>query len=65
MKPWGRYAVTVVAGLVLGVGGAAWAVKSRTLGSNTRIGAWQTGKDFGTAIDVTKADKVKDKPQVA
>ena len=49
MKPWARFAVTIVAGIALGLGAAVAGVKSRALGSDTRIGAWSTGKDFGSA----------------
>jgi hypothetical protein len=48
MKRWGRYAVTIAAGLLLGVGGAVVTVKSQVLGSDARIGAWATGQDFGS-----------------
>ena len=48
MKRWGRYAVTIAAGLLLGVGGAVAIVKTRVIGSDARIGTWATGQDFGS-----------------
>ncbi len=45
---WARYAVTALAGLAIGVGAAAVAVKSRSLGSDAAIGPWTTGTDFGS-----------------
>jgi hypothetical protein len=49
MKGWTRYLLCVVAGVVLGAGGAAWSVRAGALGSADAIGAWTTGRDFGTA----------------
>ncbi|WEK00669.1 MAG: DUF1214 domain-containing protein [Candidatus Sphingomonas phytovorans] len=49
MKPWARYLVCGLAGIVLGGGGAVWSVRAGALGASDRIGAWTTGRDFGTA----------------
>lgn len=49
MKPWARYLIAVVVGIVVGLGSAIYAVRAGALGSNVSIGPWATGKDFGTA----------------
>ena len=49
MRPWARYLVTAVVGVVLGLGLAIWTVRSGAMASNTMIGPWATGTDFGTA----------------
>jgi hypothetical protein len=49
MRPWGRYLACTLAGLAIGCGGALAAVKAGALGANAPIGAWTTGRDFGTA----------------
>ncbi len=49
MKPWLRYTLAVALGLVAGLGGAAYTVRSGALGSGQSIGPWRTGADFGTA----------------
>ena len=49
MKPWARYLIGAVAGLLLGTGGAIWSVRAGALGSSDTIGPWSTGRDFGTA----------------
>lgn len=49
MKSWARYLVCGLAGILIGAGAAVWSVRAGTLGSQTRIGAWTTGADFGTA----------------
>ena len=49
MKPWLRYTICTLLGLVAGAGAAAWQVRAGALGSGEAIGPWVTGKDFGTA----------------
>lgn len=57
MKVWARYLIGIAAGVVIGTGSAAIAVRAGALGNNERIGAWSTGKDFGTvrASNYTRA----------
>jgi hypothetical protein len=49
VRPWARYLVCSVAGLLIGCGGAIWSVRAGALGSTDKIGAWTTGRDYGTA----------------
>ncbi|CAN5799069.1 DUF1214 domain-containing protein [soil metagenome] len=49
MKPWLRYSIGAVVGILIGTGGAIWSVRAGALGSAERIGPWTTGGDFGTA----------------
>ena len=49
MKPWLRYAMLGVAGVIVGVGAATWTVQAGALGSGSAIGPWTSGSDFGTA----------------
>ena len=49
MKPWARYLIGAVVGILIGTGGAIWSVRAGALGSAERIGPWSTGRDFGTA----------------
>lgn len=49
MKPWVRYLIGAVVGILIGTGGAIWSVRAGALGSAERIGPWTTGRDFGTA----------------
>jgi len=49
MRPWIRYLICGFLGVLLGVGGAAWSIRIGALGSARTIGAWTTGKDYGTA----------------
>jgi hypothetical protein len=49
MRPWIRYLICGFLGVLLGVGGAAWNIRIGALGSARTIGAWTTGKDYGTA----------------
>lgn len=49
MKAWARYLICGLAGILAGGGAAVWSVRADALGSNTRIGAWTTGTDYGTA----------------
>lgn len=49
MKPWMRYLLCAVLGVLIGAGGAAWSIRIGAMGSNQKIGAWTTGKDYGTA----------------
>src|SRR5436305_2344527 len=49
VKPWARYLIGAVAGVLLGAGGAVWSVRAGAMGSADAIGVWTTGRDFGTA----------------
>ena len=49
MKRWMRYLICGFLGVLIGAGSAAWSIRIGALGSNQKIGAWTTGKDFGTA----------------
>jgi hypothetical protein len=49
MKPWARYGICGLAGILFGAGGAVWSVRAGALGSADTIGPWTTGRDFGTA----------------
>lgn len=49
MRPWSRYLIGAVAGILIGTGGAIWSVRAGALGSAERIGPWTTGREFGTA----------------
>jgi hypothetical protein len=49
LKPWAGYLICGLAGILAGAGGAVWSVRAGALGAQTRIGAWTTGADFGTA----------------
>jgi len=44
-----RYLICGVLGVLIGAGGAAWSIRIGALGSAQKIGAWTTGKDYGTA----------------
>lgn len=48
-RPWVPYLICGTAGIALGFGLAAHNIRSGALGSNARIGAWETGRDLGTA----------------
>ncbi len=48
-RTWFPYLLLVVVGLVAGFVYAVHSVRSGALGSGERIGAWETGRDFGTA----------------
>lgn len=47
-RAWFPYLVLILAGLILGFGLAINRVRSGALGSGERIGAWETGRDFGS-----------------
>lgn len=49
MRTWARLLVCGVAGIAIGTGAAIWNVRAGAFGMETRIGAWTTGRDFGTA----------------
>jgi len=49
MRALARFLLCAIAGILLGAGGAAWSVRAGALGSADAIGAWTTGRDFGTA----------------
>jgi len=49
MKPGFRYAICVLAGLLLGGGAAVRAVRSSSFASGERVGPWRSGGDFGSA----------------
>jgi hypothetical protein len=46
---WFPYVLLVFVGLIAGFGWAVHSVRAGALGSGERIGAWETGRDFGTA----------------
>lgn len=48
MKPYARYLLLGMAGVVAGLGSAVYVVRAGALGSNVTIGPWVTGRDFGT-----------------
>ena len=48
MKPWGRFVLCGVAGVVLGSGAAIYAIRGGMADSNLHNGAWSTGRDFGS-----------------
>lgn len=48
-RVWFPYVLLVAVGLVLGFGLAVRSVRAGALGSGDRIGAWETGRDFGSA----------------
>jgi len=49
MRRWMRYLICGILGVLIGAGSAAWSIRIGALGSNQKIGAWTTGKDYGTA----------------
>lgn len=49
MKPWARYLILAVVGVVAGLGSAIYTVRAGAFGSNVMIGPWATGVDFGAA----------------
>src|SRR4051812_3300826 len=49
MRPWMRYLICGVLGVLIGAGGAVWSIRIGALGSADTMGAWTTGKDFGSA----------------
>lgn len=49
MRQWMRLAIGAAAGVAIGCGGAVWSVRAGSLGMQSAIGPWQTGRDFGTA----------------
>lgn len=46
---WFPYPLLVLLGLILGFALAVRSVRAGAFGSGERIGAWETGRDFGTA----------------
>lgn len=48
-RTWFPYPAFVLLGLILGFGYAVHTVRAGAFGSAERIGAWTTGRDFGTA----------------
>lgn len=48
MKAWARYLLCAAAGIAAGSGAAVWAVSKSGFGSQTEIGPWRTGADFGS-----------------
>ena len=48
-RAWFPYALLIAVGACFGFGYAIHAVRAGALGSGERIGAWETGRDFGTA----------------
>lgn len=49
MKPWARYLILGVVGVVAGLGCAVYTVRAGAFGSNVTIGPWATGMDFGAS----------------
>ncbi len=49
MRLWARLFAGAALGVILGIGAAIWSVRAGTLGMESAIGPWVTGKDFGTA----------------
>lgn len=49
MKPWGRFVLCGVAGVLLGSGGAVYAIRGGMADANLHNGAWSTGREFGSA----------------
>lgn len=47
-RAWFPYVFCLAVGLILGIGIAINSVRAGALGSGERIGAWETGRDFGT-----------------
>ncbi len=48
MKPWARYLVMAVVGVVIGLGYAIYVVRSGAMGQRVRIGPWSSSTDLGT-----------------
>lgn len=48
MKPFLRYLLCGLLGLILGTGAAIYSVRSGAFGSSAKIGPWTTGGDLGT-----------------
>lgn len=53
-RVWFPYLFCIALGVILGLGFALYTVRSGALGSGERIGAWETGRDFGTADQSAK-----------
>ena len=49
MKAWVRLLLCGLVGAAIGAGGAVSSVRSASLGMQTMIGPWATGRDFGSA----------------
>lgn len=49
-RVWVPYVFCIALGLILGLGFALRTVRTGAFGSGERIGAWETGRDFGTAV---------------
>ena len=49
LKPWARWLLCGFVGIVLGFALALHAVRAGAFAASDTIGAWTTGKDFGTA----------------
>lgn len=47
-RRWFPYVLLIALGLLLGFGLAVRGIRAGALGSGERIGAWETGRDFGT-----------------
>ncbi len=57
MRIWARVLICGVAGVLIGAGSAVWSVREGSLGAQSAIGPWATGRDFGSeaASDYTRA----------
>lgn len=57
-RVWFPYLALIPAGLIFGFGYAVQSVRAGAFGSGERIGAWETGRDFGTADQGARARAV-------
>jgi hypothetical protein len=48
MRDWARYLLCAVAGIAADSGAAIWTVSAGGFGSQTQIGPWRTGTNFGS-----------------
>lgn len=58
VRVWFPYVLCLVVGLVAGFGVAVQSVRAGTFGSGERIGAWETGRDFGSVDQSAKTRAV-------
>lgn len=57
-RVWFPYVLFLAVGLILGFGLAVRSVRAGALGSGDRIGAWETGRDFGIVDQSAKTRAV-------
>ncbi len=48
MRPWARYLITAVIGVVAGLGAAIASVRGSAMGADATIGAWTSSTDLAT-----------------